>query len=567
LTKFYWVEFSWLNIINVLGSLALFIYGLKVMSDGIQRAAGKALRSFLNKMTSNKAMALFTGFIITSLIQSSSASTVLTVGFVNAGLLNLSQSLGVIFGINIGTTVTGWIISVLGIQLNSYQTVLPMLILSIPLLFSKRKLLNAWGDFLMGFFLLLIGLFFMRDNVPDFSLISSNFSILENLAEYGYASSFIFILFGVLTTVILQSSTATMALTLVLCNKGWLPFDISAAMILGANIGTTSTAEIAAIIGNVSARRSARIHTLLNVFGSVWAWALLPLLLKAVDFIGLNIFYDKSAFLEEKSVPIALAIFHSIFNILNVALFMLFPRLLVVAAIKTIRTGKSVTDEKYTTNPLSDNFNLPELTILGAQREVAKFASITKKMNNLVTRMVIETESDSRNNCYQMIVKNEDIIDQFEKTLSNYLTESLSVEVTSGISHKITALQNICHEFERVGDLYLDMANQLKEKNDNNIWFNTQQRTQVHSMLLILNKQHKILIDALKEGVAEILIKSEISVLHEELKNISRVNNKASVEHTESHPHSNKYFDTLSIIVDNISDHLYSVSRLVIKNL
>lgn len=532
------------------------------MSDGIQRAAGQTLRGFLNKMTSSKLLALFTGFIITSLIQSSSASTVLTVGLVNAGLLTVGQSVGVIFGINIGTTVTGWIISVLGVQLSSYQTVLPLLILITPLLFAKKKIYNAWGDFLMGFILLLIGLFFMRDNVPDFSALSADLAFLEKLASYGILSTVLFVVIGFLITVVLQSSTATMALTLVLCTKGWLPFEVSTAMILGSNIGTTSTAEIAALIGSVAARRTARIHTFFNLYGSIWAILLMPFLLRISDWIGNSIFYDGTAFDDIDAVPYALAVFHSLFNILNVGIFLLFPRLLIYSAMKSVREKPKELEDDIST-PLKDSTNLPELSILAAQNEVVKFAAITKKMNQFLSKMLSEVEEDARQNAYQIIRKNEEKIDRFQKVITNYLSDVMSVEMTSKTSHRISAMLSICNEFERIGDLYLDMAKLFNEKNQENIWFNTQQRSQTQSMLFILDKEHTVIIDAMSRKSNQILVKGELSTLHNELKELSLLAETDMEDNPDYHKKSPKVFNSIMQTADNISDHLYSIGRLL----
>jgi len=558
------MDFSLINIVNVLGSLGLFIYGLKVMSDGIQRAAGEALRGFLNKMTSSQLLAMFTGFFITSLIQSSSASTVLTVGLVNASLLTVQQSVGVIFGINIGTTVTGWIISVLGINLTSYKSVLPLLIIVIPLLFSKKKQLNAWGDFMMGFILLLIGLFFMRDNVPDFSALSRDLSFLENLASYGLLSTVLFVVLGYLVTVILQSSTATMALTIVICNKGWLPFEVAAAVILGSNIGTTSTAEIAALIGSTDARRSARIHTLFNLFGSVWAIILLPFLLQLSDWIGATLFYEFSAFKSVTSIPFALAIFHTLFNLFNVVLFLFFPGVLIFSASKTIREKPSETDPDEMTKPLKDTFNLPELNIITAQSEVLKLANVTRRMNHLLTKMLNEIEDDAKFNAFQLIRKNEEKIDRFQNAITNYLSEVGALELTPRTSHKVSALMSICNELERIGDLYVDIAKLLQEKNENKVWFNPQQRSQIQSMLFILERQQSIIIDNLASSQAyKSSVKTEINILHKELRALTQIADKSPEEHNETHQQSIRLTSAIFQIADNISDHLYSIGRLI----
>ena len=549
----------WLNMINLLGSLGLFIYGLKVMSDGIQRAAGETLRGFLNKVTSSRLLALFTGFLLTSLVQSSSASTVLTVGLVNAGLLNAYQSLGVIFGINIGTTVTGWIISILGIQLSSYKTLLPLLIFATPLLFAKRKSLNAWADFFMGFFLLLIGLFFMRDNVPDFSQLHYDFGYLYGLAQYSMLSTVLFVFLGIIITILLQSSTATMALTIVLCNKGWLPFEVSTAMILGSNIGTTSTAEIAALIGNPQARVTARMHTLFNVFGSIWAILLMPLLLKWSDMIGLWLFYDTSAFDAESSVPYALAIFHTSFNTFNVVLFLSFPKLIHFAAVKTVK-GANLKPQDDFSSPLRDNLNMPDLTLLAIQKEIMRYIGLNKKMNPLLSSLVNEVEDLAKENAFLIIKKNEGKIDDQEKLIKKYLTNAMTEEISDRAAQKITSLLSVTKELERIGDLYTDMAKLIYHKKDQQIWLSTQQRSQINSIIYLIDRGHNQILELFTSTSTKALHLTEISVLHTELQSLQKVVENSMEEH-DIHKASPKLMFALLQTADNISDHLYSIAR------
>ncbi len=538
------------------------------MSDGIQRAAGSALRSFLDRMTSSKFLAISTGFIITSLIQSSSGSTVLIVGFVNAGLLNVSQSIGLLFGINIGTTVTAWIISVLGFNFSSYQSILPLLIIIIPLIFSRKKSLNAWGDFFMGLILLLIGLFFMRENIPNFSNIRGELSFIEQLAGHGLWSILLFILISMAITVVLQSSTATLALTLVLCNRGWLPFEVASAMVLGSNIGTTSTAEIASLIGNREARMTARIHTFFNFYGVLWAIVLLPFLLRLVDWIGMTLFYQNSAFDDAFAVPVALAVFHTVFNVINVGIFLFIPGVLLYSADKTVPHKKSKAQkDEHLSRQLSNTLNLPELTVMSVKKEVADFATLTLKMNNLVTKMLLEIEHDARENAYQLIKQKEKTIDNFEKVLRKKLSNALSEEVTSKTSFEISGLLNICNELERIGDLYMDMARVLKHKHEKAIWFNTQQRSQSKSLLFILGKEHEVIIEALSRRTKALIAKSSLNTFHSDLKRITQLNENEFIHEKEVHALGPQLFQNLANIADNISDHLYSIFKIIEKDL
>ena len=313
------MEYRLIDFLSLIGSLGLFLYGMKIMSEALQKAAGSRMRQILASMTSNRFKGVLTGFLITSAIQSSSATTVMIVSFVNAGLLSLMESIGVIMGANIGTTVTAWIISILGFNMKISILSLPLIGIGFPLLFARSGKTKYWGEFIIGFAFLFMGLEFLKDTVPDIKSHPEILSFLQNYTNLGFGSTLIFIFLGTLLTVIIQSSSATMALTLVMCNNGWIPFDIAAAMVLGENLGTTITANLAALMGNVSSKRAARAHFIFNMVGVIWIVAFLPLFLRAISSImvsaGMN-----SPFEAASSIPIGLSIFHSSFNIMNVIL-------------------------------------------------------------------------------------------------------------------------------------------------------------------------------------------------------------------------------------------------------
>jgi len=282
------MDYSFFDFLTLIGSLGLFLYGMKIMSEGLQKVAGDKMRSILSAMTSNRFTGVLTGVLITGLIQSSSATTVMVVSFVNAGLLSLAQSIGVIMGANVGTTVTAWIISLFGFKVDISTFAIPLIGLSIPLIFSEKSRRKSIGEFLMGFAFLFMGLDYLKDSVPDLQSNPQILAFLQNYTSMGYASLFIFLGIGTLLTIIVQSSSATVAITLIMCTKGWIPYDMAAAMILGENIGTTITANLAAIPANVSAKRAAIAHLLFNVFGVLWVMALFYPFTQMVSWIVTN---------------------------------------------------------------------------------------------------------------------------------------------------------------------------------------------------------------------------------------------------------------------------------------
>ncbi|MBT8149808.1 MAG: Na/Pi cotransporter family protein [Gammaproteobacteria bacterium] len=315
------MDFSFFDFLTLFGSLGLFLYGMKVMSDALMELTGDRMRQILAKATSNRLFAVLTGFTITALIQSSSATSLMVVSFANASLLSLTESIGVIMGANIGTTVTAWLIALLGFKIKMSAIAIPLVGLGFLLNFSKRKYLRHWGLFIIGFSILFVGLQYLKDSVPD---IHSNPEVLAFLSSYtaqGYLSIILFMFVGTLLTVAIQSSSATMAITIIMCFEGWIPFEIAAAMVLGENIGTTITANLAAVVANYRAKRAARAHFIFNIFGVTWMLILFVPFIESIGYLVERI-EGNSPFVQAAAIPIALSLFHTVFNVTNTMLLM-----------------------------------------------------------------------------------------------------------------------------------------------------------------------------------------------------------------------------------------------------
>lgn len=322
------MNYGFFDIVTLLGALGLFLYGMKLMSDSLMLLAGGRMRSLIAKATANRVFALITGFLTTAAIQSSSATTLMVVSFVNANLLTLTEAVGVIMGANIGTTVTAWLISLLGFKVQMGAITLPLVGLGFAMTLSKKRKLKNWGMFLIGFSILFIGLQFLKDSVPDISAHPETLQFLQEYTSKGYLSILLFLVIGTLLTLIVQSSSATMAITILMCYEGWIPFDMAAAMVLGENIGTTITANMAAFVANYNAKRAARAHLIFNLFGVVW------ILLLFFPFIGMiaNLVENlegSSPFQTTVVIPVALSLFHSAFNLCNTFLLIWFVPLIV----------------------------------------------------------------------------------------------------------------------------------------------------------------------------------------------------------------------------------------------
>ncbi|MBL4625232.1 MAG: Na/Pi cotransporter family protein [Flavobacteriales bacterium] len=559
------MEFGLFEILKLVGALGFFIYGMKIMSEGIQKIAGNKMRDILSVMTSNRFFGLFTGFLITSIVQSSSASTVMTVSFVNAGLLTLTESIGVIMGANIGTTITGWLISIFGFKVKIAAIALPIIAVGAPMLFSNKGKIKSWGEFLIGFALLFMGLDELKQSVPDLKHNPEVLSFLAGYADSGFLSLIMFIGVGTLLTVLVQSSSAAMALTLVMCNEGWIPFDIAAGMILGENIGTTITANLAALVGNVHAKRAARAHLIFNLFGVVWMLFAFRFFIAGIDSYMLSS-TGNSPLLVATSVPIALSLFHTTFNIMNVVLLIGFVPFIAKLVIKMV-PSKGDADEEYSLEYISTGIMAtPEMSILEAQKEVAKFGNVARKMNGFVKGLVTEQDNKKVSQTLARIKKYEDITDRIEADVANYLAKVSEGEMSESSSIKIRGMLSIIGDLERIGDIYYQMSKTIERKNESKIWFTPEQRNNINEMFEMAEAGLETMVANL-EGVS-----SEVTLVkaneHETALNIYR--KKIRKEHLISEEKGDYNFDSATIYsdlfnsIEKVGDHTINVTEGIV---
>lgn len=438
------------DFLKLLGSLGLFLYGMKLMSEALQKVAGDKMRSILSAMTSNRVKGVFTGILITALIQSSSATTVMVVSFVNAGLLSLIESIGVIMGANIGTTVTAWLIAILGFKVDMAQLALPLIGLGLPFMFSSKRSHKSWGELIMGFALLFIGLSFLKDSMPD---IKGNVEALNFIAKFtnlGYASYFIFMLIGTVLTVLIQSSSATMALTLVMCANNIIPFEMAAAMVLGENIGTTITANLAAMIANTSARRAARAHLIFNVFGVLWVLAIFPFFLDFIAYIN-EFLGGGNPFKNAEAVPVALSIFHTTFNIFNVCLMIWFTKFIAKIVVKLVPI-KETDDDSFKLQHINIGLlSTPDASIFQVKQELALYAEDTVKMYHLAVKSLDMNKKDF-DKAFTKLGKLEDESDEVEVEIANYLTKVSETKLSTTNSKRVRAGFKMVSDIESLAD-------------------------------------------------------------------------------------------------------------------
>jgi phosphate:Na+ symporter len=553
-----------MRILMLLGSLALFIYGMKIMSEGIQRAAGQKLRDILGKVTSNRIKGIFTGFLTTSIIQSSSATTVMVVSFVNAGLLTLKQSIGVIMGANIGTTVTAWIVAFLGFSVSMSDYSLPILLVALILLFSNKGNLKSWGEMLVGFSILFLALELLKSGVPDVKGNVESLAFLQSLSDQGMLSVILFVVIGTIVTVVVQSSSAAMAVTILLCERGIIPFEMAASMVLGENIGTTITANIAAIVGNVHAKRAARAHFIFNIFGVVWLMLIFPWYIGWIDqLVSLKL---PSPSISQESRPIALALFHTIFNITNVVILVWFtPR--IAKIVTKMVPSRSSKDEDFSLDYISAGvMSTPELFLLEAQKELAKFGKITSKMSKFVQTLMFEQDKKEKKKLYNRIEKYEDITDKVEIEISRYLNECAENELSHESTMKVRAMLAITNDLERIGDIFYQMSVAFQRKEEEKIWFTPEQRANVKAMLVAIDEAFVVMIGNLNKNTKEI----DITEAMEKETTINKLRDKyrseylATIEGQEFNIRSGIIYTDLIYSCEKVGDHIINVTEALI---
>ena len=485
------MEYSFYDLLKLLGSLAMFLYGMKIMSEGLQKFAGDRLRSILTAMTTNRVTGVLTGVLITALIQSSSATTVMVVSFVNAGLLSLSQSIGVIMGANIGTTVTAWIISALGFKVDMAAMSLPLLAVGVPLLFSGKSNRKSIGEFIFGFSFLFMGLSLLKANAPDLGRNPEMLSFVQNYTDMGFASVILFVLIGTVLTMIVQASAATMAITLIMCANGWISFELGAALVLGENIGTTITANLAALTGNTQSRRAAMAHLVFNIFGVIWVLCLFKPVTMGVSWFVEDIMQTVD---PAVAVSFKLSAFHTAFNICNVLLLIWFVKFIEKTVCKII--PQKEVDEEYRLRFITGGLlSTAELSIVQARKEINLFAERMRRMFGMLKTLLHETNENEFNKLFSRIEKYENISDNMELEIANYLNKVSEGRLSSESKLEIRGMLREVTEIESIGDSCYNLARTINRKRSGGNDFTEKQYEHIHQMMQLTD-------DALAQMIA-----------------------------------------------------------------
>lgn len=566
-----------LQIFTLLGALGMFLIGMNMMSSGLQKAAGERLRGFLSAMTSNPFKGVLTGLGITSVIQSSSATTVMVVSFVNAGLLTLTQAIGVIMGANIGTTVTAWLVAWLGFKADISILAVPMMLFGFLFSNSKKDQRKNIGELIIGFSLLFLGLSFMKESVPDLRQTPEVLQFVTTWSSYGFGSVLLFLVFGTVLTLVLQSSSATMAITLIMLSMGWIPFNMACAMVLGENIGTTITANIAASIGNTQAKRAAMSHTIFNVVGVIWALILFNPFLKLVGFVTENVFGLPNPAAEGFAVTEAgtasstaalygLSMLHTLFNTINMLLLIWFTGAIAKAVSWIIKAPKNQESDAFRLKYISAGpLATPELSVEQAFEEIIHFANISKNGAEYIKSAINESDNDKFEELRQKLVKYEEISDRIEFEIASFLNEVSTEEISESTSIKIKAMYKIIGELESLGDSGEVISRILSRKNINKKKFDNNSIKNLNAMADAVEQAYNAMIENLtlahKGELVNILNANNAEDRLNTLRNNLRDEMIENIDNDGKNYHTGVYYIDIVNTYERMGDFMINISQ------
>lgn len=549
-------SFGLLDAFTLIGALGMFLFGMNMMSESLQKVAGNKMRLILSSMTKNRFVGVLSGIIITSIIQSSSATTVLIVSFVNAGLLTLGESISVIMGANIGTTVTAWIVSLIGFKFSIAEIAIPLIGLAMPFVFSKKDKRKTIGQLIIGFSLLFLGLEYLKNGVPDIKSHPEILTFLQDYTNMGFLSILLFLFVGTLLTIIVQSSSATMAITLVMISQGWISFEIGAAMVLGENIGTTITANIAAITANINSKRAALSHTLFNVFGVIWVLILFYPFTKMVGYI---VNFDPET---HDNALYALSMFHTLFNLCNTIIMVFFIKTLEKIVCKIIPDKN--TDNEFALKFISSGLlQTGELSLIEAEKEIELYTERTHRMLYEAKEYALNSIKD-KNNHAERIKHYEEASDNTESAISDYLYNIAATPTSTQLKSTIRSYLYLTSEIESVADRCYNISRLITRKNNDNVVFSDYQISKIAEVFDLIDQHFTILEECVKNKFTDTTKKEIIFELENKINKIRydiKLENIEKVNMGEHSYISGIYFMDVIEECESLSDAITKIAK------
>jgi phosphate:Na+ symporter len=554
-----------ISILSVAGSLGVFLFGMKLMSDALQKMAGSRVRAILAAITSNKLKSVTTGLVVTAVIQSSSATSVMIVSFVNAGLLSLTEAIGMLMGANIGTTLKAWLFVAVGVNIKVSQFVLPIVAICFPLLFSRRSLLKYAGEFVMGFAFIFFGLDLLYDILPDLTSNGTVVQFLGRINNLGAVSVLLFVFIGMLIAALFQSSSAALVFTLSFSAVGIIDFTLAAAMVIGENIGTTITANLAAFIANENGRKAARAHFLFNLTGAVWVLSIFPIFLRGVDSI-IDALFNGSAFTDHNLIPWALAIVHTLFNVINTMLLIWFIPVLIQLSSFLVK-HVSIEDKFRMTFFSKTIFSTSELSILQARKEITLYSKRIKAMFKLVKNMFKQVNDIEFNNEFNQVSNIESVCDQIEMELSSFLTKIGQGELSSESNKRLKVMLKINTSLESIADNCYNIAKAIRKKRQAKIWFTQDIRNNINQMLELLDEAFEVMHENLSREYSRVTIEKAANCEEK----IDNLRNMLKEEYSSNQEKGYKYeagiiYNDIYSRCERLGDHIYNITKIIVQS-
>ncbi len=560
-----------IQIMTLLGSVAMLMYGLKVMSEGLQKMAGSKMSNVLGTMTTNRFTGVLTGAAITAAVQSSTATTVMTVSFVSAGILSLSQAISVIMGANIGTTFTAWIMVLGGGSFDLRLVVYALIVLAVTLILKKKN--SNVGDFLIGLAFMLLGLTTLKINATEMHLdeINAVRNFFIATSSWGYGSYFLYLLVGGILTFAVQSSAAIMAITMTLCSAHVLPIDMGISLVLGENIGTTITSNIVALSASVQARRAAMAHLLFNLFGVIWVLCVFRPFVSMICRVW-NIDFEPGvpSDVSPDKLNAVLATFHTSFNVINTCILIGFISLLEKLVMRIIPSQPEQRDTDSQLRFISGGpMSTAELSILQAWKEIQVFGVRTQRMIGMIHDLFNEQNSEEFTKIYTRIEKYEGISDRMEYEIAQYLNEVADGRLSEHSKHEVHKMLRIISELESVGDANYNISRYMKHKREANIKYTEEQIKNVEKMIYLVDTAHAKMVDALDrvnitqdEFYEMTNMENEINNFRDELKN---QNMQSITDHKYEYSVGVNYMDVI-LELEKMADYIINVEEALYEH-
>lgn len=561
-------------IVNFIGALAVFLFAMKLMSDSLQQIAGNGMRSILGKITNNPVRGILTGAGVTVAVQSSSATTVMVVSFVNAGLLSLAGAVAVIMGANIGTTITAWIITLFGLGESASAFSLPMLlgVISLALMFSKRDKVQSTGNFVMGLAILLLSMGLLQAAMPNLEEYPRFLEAIASMSQWGFGSVLLFVVIGAALTCLVQASAAMMAITLVMCYNGWIGFDMAVALVMGQNIGTTITANLAAMVANAAGKKAARAHLVFNVVGVILTLIVFRPVLNLIALITTGMVHADpyaavgAANYSPEAIPMALSIFHTFFNVVNTIILAWFIPQIIKIVNWMVPTKDADAEDEYRLRYIPGNWmKTSELNIESAKMEIEDFSKRVLRMYKFLPGLRTAQSEEEFNNIVARVEKYEGITDRMETEIAQYLTHVSAGSMSTASSQRVSAMLRVVDNLESIGDAVYQIAVTRKNKREDAVHFSQDLNDNLEQMTQLVQRALEVM-DANLKGKYE---EADLTAAYEAEDAINRYRDQLRAQHLDALK-NNTYdyaigtaYSGLYALYEKLGDYVINVSEAV----